>query len=81
MKKEKSWTRFGYERAYRSMRRGCEIDDIADGTGIELEILKAADYSYQAWGYVDTGWLSNERRKHFYQILWRTLTGSEGIPF
>ena len=79
--RDENWTKHDYKLSYRMMRRGYTFETIAERTGIPQETIKAADYSYQAYGYEDNGWLSDERRKRFYQILWRVLSKSEGIPF
>jgi hypothetical protein len=62
------------------MRRGFSFDVIYEGTGATHEIVKAADYSYQAFGYEDNGWLSDERRKRFQAIKWR-IASREELPF
>jgi hypothetical protein len=63
------------------MRRGLDWSVIGVMSRIPREIVNAADYSYQAWGYEANGWVSEERRKRFYAILYRVLTESEDIPF
>lgn len=81
MTKSKSWTRFAYERAYRQMRRGCDFDSIADGTGIELEILVAADYSCQAKDHFVNGWTNNMRFSKFVDAMLLNKYSVWGIPF
>lgn len=81
MKGEKNWTRFAYERSYRQLRRDCDFDTISENTNIEIEIVQAADYSYQASLYTVHGWSNDRRRIRFHQIKWRILTGSEEMSF
>ena len=81
MRKEKSWTRLQYEMTYRNMRffRFSEF-----GTyfiDMPQEIVKAADYSYQAKGYEVHGWSKDERRKRFSAIFWRVVTARGELPF
>lgn len=74
MKKEKSWTRREYEIMYHLMRRGYEFEKIDIPTFISFEVLKAADYSYQAENHNLHGWSSNLRYSRFIQIKWRVYT-------
>lgn len=80
MIKQQSWTRQQYDHAYKVYRRdGNKYDEIWFDN-ISDEISKAADYSYQAFGYWVSGWSSELRRKRFYEIKWRILTQREELP-
>jgi hypothetical protein len=81
MRKEKSWTRINYELAYRLTRR--EEGEPTKNTWhpIPNEIWRAADYSYQAYGYDVHGWSNDARRKRFHAIKYRAFAFAEDIPF
>lgn len=79
--KQHSWTHLTYEAAYRYMRRGYSIEQLSKGAITDTEILKAADYSYQARDYNLHAWLSDGRRKRFQAIVWRILTHRGELPF
>ena len=81
MIKQHSWTRQQYYMTHRRMRRGFTCEYLLDNLGVPNEIVCAADYSYQAFGYSVNGWTNNLRRRRFYQILWRVVTATEDIPF
>lgn len=81
MKPERSWTRRGYADAYRMMKRGFSFEFLSKSGYYTQEELKAADYSYQAFGYDVNAWSSDDRRKRFNAILWRVLTKQEVYPF
>lgn len=80
MRKEKIWSQIEYEYAYRQMRRGSSFEEIYANDEIACGHLKAADYSYQAYGYEPNGWVSDQRHKRFLQIKWRILSREE-LPF
>lgn len=80
MKRERSWTRIEYTLAYRDMRRGISVDWFLEHSRDPIDIIKAADYSYQAYGYDMHGWTSDRRRKRFLEIKWRILSRQE-LPF
>lgn len=81
-KKEKSWTRQDYERAYRLMRSDVDWDLKGTLWTIPKEIREAADYSYQARDYnVVHGWSNTMRYKWFKKNVWRILTEREVFPF
>lgn len=80
MRKEKSWTRQQYDEAYRFYRIYGQIDNFISYGAISAEAERAADYSYQAYGYEMSGWMSDRRRKRFLEIKWRVLSRQE-IPF
>jgi hypothetical protein len=65
MKRERSVTRREYDACYRLMRQGHEFEEIWGAWPNVLPIAKAADYSYQAYGYEWNGWTSDRRRKRF----------------
>lgn len=81
MKGEKSFTRHQYKIAYRLFRRGYAYrqEGLLADTG--WDILKAADYSYQAKDYVVHGWSNNMRHAWFKKTMWRILTQREVFPF
>lgn len=81
MKPEKGWAYFEYRRAFRLMRRGFSYKTLWDSGEHAVSILKAADYSYQAFGYSVNGWTNELRRKRFYQIFWRVATARGELPF
>ncbi len=78
MRTEKSWTRKEYEKAYWLARYCPAFDDWDHGFVFPLEIIKAADYSYQVKDYDVRGWSSNAREKRFYAIKWRVLANGHG---
>jgi hypothetical protein len=81
MVKQHSWTRTDYEDAYRLMRSSYGYDWLLTKYHFSEEVLRAADYSYQASDYLDGGWISNKRRERFYAIKCRILTQREVYPF
>ena len=81
MTKSKSWARHEYKMAYGLMRRGWEFETIARETGIHVTFLKAADYSYQAYGCEPNGWSGHRRYRAFLHIKWRILSRREELPF
>lgn len=80
-RKEKNWTRQEYETAYRGFRRLDPAIVTYRMWGIANEVVNAADYSYQAYGYEMSGWTSTARRKRFHAILIRVYTTRGEIPF
>jgi hypothetical protein len=78
--KQQSWTRRQYDTAYRLCRRTAKEDKVSWLDTTPPEIMQAADYSYQAYGYEDNGWLSDERHKRFQAIKWRVASREE-LPF
>jgi hypothetical protein len=81
MRKEKSWTRQVYQQAYAAFRRGFDHDYMAYNQNFGKDIIKAADYSYQAFNHDLSGWRSQSRRKRFYAILVRVYATRGEIPF
>lgn len=81
MKNKHSWTRIDYEHCYRQMRRGDDFDGIITTTPIFPQIVRAADYSYQAKSYDVHGWSNDARRKRFHAIKYRAFAFAEDIPF
>lgn len=81
MKPERSWTRQQYDRTYRRMRRGFDCEYLFDNLGVPNEVVKAADYSYQAKDYAINGWLNGLRFSRFLSIKWRIFTQLEVLPF
>jgi len=81
MIKQHSWTRKLYEKACRHFRRGFSFEILLENWEDDQRIVKAADYSYQAKDYEIHGWLSDARRKRFYQIFWRVVTARGELPF
>lgn len=79
--KEKSWTRQEYERCYRAMRSDILWEVRLPLAGYSKEIIRAADYSYQARDYDVHGWSNDTRHKRFHNIKWRILTNWEVFPF
>lgn len=77
MRKEKSWTRIQYEQSYRYMRRGFDFGFLSRTGQRPTEVIKAADYSYQAKDYVSDAWLSEARYSRFFSIKWRILSQRE----
>jgi hypothetical protein len=63
------------------MRRGESFEQINITSSIAVEIVRAADYSYQAFGYSVNGWTNDLRRKRFYKIFWRVVTARGELPF
>lgn len=80
MNKSISWTRQQYEDAYRLYRRFAATEDIIWTEDTPKEIVRAADYSYQAFSHATTGWLNNSRRRLFITIKRRRFHESE-LPF
>jgi hypothetical protein len=80
MKRERSWTYYQYKTLYRWMRRGVAPENIRACTDYPEPIIRAADYSYQAYGYLSTYWISERRMHRFLEIKWRYLTRRSGIP-
>lgn len=80
MVKRHSWARYQYDTFYRWMRRGVTPENIRVCTNCPEQVIRAADYSYQASDYMDGGWISNKRRERFYAIKCRILTREE-LPF
>jgi len=74
MRNERSWTRQTYDAAYRLMRRGQAFDWLNAQSISTEEVLKAADYSYQARDHEVHAWSNNMRRKWFHKTLWRILS-------
>lgn len=68
MRKEKSWTRWEYEQVYAWMRRGVSIDWFAEHSNHSLYAIKAADYSYQAYSYEQSGWINRRRYNEFRHL-------------
>lgn len=81
MNKQHSWARRWYEDSYEKMRRGITFEDLIKHWHAPEEIIKAADYSYQARDYYLHGWSNDRRRIRFHQIVWRILTQREELPF
>lgn len=81
MNKKHSWTRQQYDNAYRDMRffGDRRIDYLFKDN--PPEIVKAADYSYQAFAYVAHGWSTDERLMRFHAIKYRALTQRGELPF
>lgn len=72
-------TRQQYERTYRRMRRGFTCEYLLDNLGVPNEIVRAADYSYQASIYSIHGWASNRRRARFFNRM--AVLNNEELPF
>lgn len=72
--------RIQYGNAYRDMRffGDGRIDYLFKDN--PPEIVKADDYSYQAYGYEQNGWVSDLRRKRFHAIKYR-FASREELPF
>lgn len=81
MIKQKSWARLEYEYAYRGLRRGSDYEDMWNSGEHAQSILKAADYSYQAFPYIMCGWINDKRFSRFHAIKWRILTQRGELPF
>jgi len=81
MRKEKSWTRRQYETAYRMCRRTSNESEVWWINTDPPEIMRAADYSYQAKDYQEMGWSGEMRRHRFHAIKHRILTQREVYPF
>jgi hypothetical protein len=75
--KQHSWARQQYYMTHRRMRRGFTCEYLLDNLGVPNEVVRAADYSYQAYGYEGNGWLSDARRKRFQAIKWRIVSREE----
>lgn len=80
MIKQHSWARQQYDDCYEKMRRGITFEELIKHWPMPDNIIKAADYSYQAYGYEPNGWVSDLRRKRFHAIKVRFLTREE-LPF
>ena len=74
MRPDKGWAYLEYRRAFRLMRRGFSYKTLWDSGEHCSYVLKAADYSYQAYGYDLSGWTNAARRKRFNAIKWRIGT-------
>lgn len=81
MRLSNSWTRLQYEHAYRVMRRESEALGTHRLDGIPNEIIKAADYSYQANGYNFTGWVNDRRFIKFFNAMQGNRYSIWSIPF
>jgi len=81
MRKEKSWTRQTYEATYCLMRWGQSFDWLNAQSIPTEDVLKAADYSYQAATYHVHGWSNDRRRRLFHKAMWRVLTQRGVYPF
>ena len=81
MKGGKSWTRQMYECHYRYMRHGISVEYMQQYLTDPMDTMKAADYSYQAYGYEPSGWVSDLRRKRFHAIKYRITSSGEYLPF
>lgn len=81
MKREKSWTELAYRACYQYMRRGIDFQSIVKTGVTPLEIIKGADYSYQAFNHELSGWSSEMRRKRFQAIKYRITSSGEYLPF
>lgn len=80
MKGGKIWTRQQYEQVYQWMRRGFAISYIQERWAVDNEIIKAADYSYQAKNYSVHAWSSGDRRYRFNAIRYRILAATQVFP-
>jgi len=69
-----------YTEIYRLMRRDGYTDEMPVYWHEPIEIINAADYSYQAKDYEVHGWLSDARRKRFHAIKYRAFAFAEDIP-
>lgn len=74
-------TREQYVRLYRLMRQGFDPVFVKGVSAYSWEIIKAADYSYQAFGYIVSGWTNDQRCKRFYAIKYRIASIGEYLPF
>jgi len=79
--KQHSWTRQQYRMTYRRMRRGFTFEYLLDNLGVPNEVVRAADYSYQAFPYIMCGWINEKRFSRFHAIKWRVLTQRGELPF
>lgn len=64
-RREKSWTRKQYEAALRLMRRNVDAELLCGIWPETAEIIKAADYSYQARDHYVNGWVNDRRWLRF----------------
>lgn len=81
MIKTHSWTRYEYQKCYALFRYGLDVEFVARRNGIPLEIVKAADYSYQANGYNFTGWVNDRRFIKFFNAMQGNRYSIWSIPF
>ena len=81
MRKDKSWTRQQYEEYYQKLRRGYSFGYLGTDIDAYVFILKAADYSYQAYNHELSGWISQSRQKRFHAIYWRIVTATGELTF
>jgi len=79
MIKQHSWTRRDYEAVYMLLRRGETTEWLQAGDEYSQYAIKAADYSYQAFGCEPHGWSSHRRYRAFLHIKWRILSREEQI--
>jgi len=79
--KKKSWTRLTYETAYRLCRRTASEKAVWWIFTDPPEIMRAADYSYQARDYDLHAWTNDMRRHRFHAIKHSILTQREVYPF
>jgi hypothetical protein len=80
MKLERSWTRQQYEQAYRYERQLAWATGMSPNTDSPPEIIKAADYSYQAKDYDFHGWLDTNRMNEFVYKLTNVYYQRGEIP-
>jgi len=81
MTKSKSWTRLAYQACYQYMRRGIDCELIVKTGVTPPEIIKAADYSYQAKDHFVTGWTNGMRFEKFYEGVQSCKYSTWSIPF
>lgn len=81
MRKEKGWTQQVYEQAYKAFRRGFTDDYMAYNANFGKDIIRAADYSYQAFNHGLSGWTNRRRRERFHAIKHRILVRREELPY
>lgn len=81
MKRERSWTHRQYETAYRLCRRTAHENKVYWLKTTPPEIMKAADYSYQANGYNFTGWVNERRFTKFFNAMQGNRYSIWSIPF
>lgn len=68
MRKSIPWTRRQYEDAYRLYRRFAASEEIVWSEGTPTEIVRAADYSYQARHEEFSGWCDRFSAEQFYSM-------------
>jgi len=80
--KSDNLSRRRYEAYYRLLRMEL-VDDKGNALNWELdkEVLKAADYSYQARLYWVSGWVNNRRLDKFYEGIQSNKYSIWSIPF